>query len=344
MRVPMTDYPAGLLAPHEPPCLSVHLPTHRSRPANAQDPVRFRNLLKEAERALAERYPQADCEAALAPFRALADDALFWSHALDGLAVFGASGLFRTFVLQRPVRESVHVGERFHIRPLIRIYQSADRYRILALSLDDVRLYEGNRDRLAELELDARVPRRLTDALGSETGPVPGRFDRGGGKDDSPTDTVRWFRAVDRAIGEHHPQPPGVPLLLAALPEHHGVFREVSHNIAFLDDGIEASPLGLSLEELRERAWRIVEPRYLHRLADLVDEYGYARSTGLATDDPAEADTASHAGRIATLLVAADGEVPDDLDERVLRMGGEVVVLPAARMPTRSGIAATYRF
>src|SRR5690606_23683291 len=83
-----------------------------------------------------------------------------------------------------------------------------------------VRLYEGNRDRLAELELDARVPRRLTDALGSETGPVPGRFDRGGGKDDSPTDTVRWFRAVDRAIGEHHPQPPGVPLLLAALPEH----------------------------------------------------------------------------------------------------------------------------
>src|SRR5690606_23683292 len=82
-------------------------------------------------------------------------------------------------------------------------------------------------------------------------------------------------------------------------------------SIAFLDDGIEASPLGLSLEELRERAWRIVEPRYLHRLADLVDEYGYARSTGLATDDPAEADTASHAGRIATLLVAADGEVPD---------------------------------
>ena len=44
----VTDYPAGLLAPCEPPCLSVYQPTHRSHPANAQDPVRFRNLLKTA--------------------------------------------------------------------------------------------------------------------------------------------------------------------------------------------------------------------------------------------------------------------------------------------------------
>ena len=33
----------------------------------------------------------------------------------------------------------------------------------------------------------------------------------------------------------------------------------------------------------------------------------------------------------------------DDLGERVLRSGGEVVIVPADRMPTRSGLAATYR-
>jgi hypothetical protein len=34
----------------------------------------------------------------------------------------------------------------------------------------------------------------------------------------------------------------------------------------------------------------------------------------------------------------------DDLAELVLKNGGQVVVMPAERMPTRAGIAALYRF
>ena len=74
------------------------------------------------------------------------------------------------------------------------------------------------------------------------------------------------------------------------------------------------------------------------------------------------------AGRIATLLIEADRQIPgtlddatgaitldelanpevddllDDLGERVLKTGGEVVLVPSGRMPTQTGIAATYRF
>jgi hypothetical protein len=34
----------------------------------------------------------------------------------------------------------------------------------------------------------------------------------------------------------------------------------------------------------------------------------------------------------------------DDLGERVLATGGEVVVVPTERMPTESGLAAIYRY
>jgi hypothetical protein len=34
----------------------------------------------------------------------------------------------------------------------------------------------------------------------------------------------------------------------------------------------------------------------------------------------------------------------DDLAELVLKMGGQVVVVPAGRMPTPTGVAATFRF
>lgn len=48
----------ALLAPHQPPCISLYEPTHHSYPASSQeDPVRYRNLLHLAETSLRERYP-----------------------------------------------------------------------------------------------------------------------------------------------------------------------------------------------------------------------------------------------------------------------------------------------
>ena len=44
-----------LLAPHDPPCVSLYLPTHRYRPQSDQDPIRFKNLLRSAEARLRDR-------------------------------------------------------------------------------------------------------------------------------------------------------------------------------------------------------------------------------------------------------------------------------------------------
>jgi hypothetical protein len=38
-----------LLAVTDAPCLSLYMPTHRTHPENLQDPVRFKNLMKELE-------------------------------------------------------------------------------------------------------------------------------------------------------------------------------------------------------------------------------------------------------------------------------------------------------
>ena len=43
------DYPAVLLRNEETPCLSLYQSTHRQHPDNVQDPIRFRNLVKELE-------------------------------------------------------------------------------------------------------------------------------------------------------------------------------------------------------------------------------------------------------------------------------------------------------
>jgi hypothetical protein len=358
-----------LLRGARPPCLSLYQPTHRAHPDRRQDPIRFGNLVKSLEDALRRNYPTADAGRLLEPFNALAADERFWSRTLDALAVLGAPGLFRVYRLQRSAGELALAGESFHVKPLLRILQSADRYQVLGLSRQEVKLFEGNRDTLDEIDLHPGVPRTVHDALEAQrkqphlsvwtyragaTGPQAGagvQHGQGGQKDaEVERDTEKFFRAVDRALLEHHSRPSGLPLLLAALPEHHASFRRLSRNPFLLADGINTHPDALSAAELRERAWRVLEPHYLERLAGLVEMYGTARSRELGTDDVEEAATGAAGGRVATLLLEAernDAGVDDRLDdvgELALRTGGQVIIVPAARMPTRTGVAAIYRY
>lgn len=376
------DYPEAILAQREPPCLSLYQPTHRTHPDKAQDPIRYRNLLKRIEQSLRQEYPDRQVAPLLEPLHAIADDVQFWNHTLDGLAVLSAPGFFRTYKLQRPVPELAVVADSFHAKPLMRIMQSADRFQVLGLNRHEARLYEGNRDRIAEIDLAPEVPRSLDDALEREFGrdreirtygPIRegkmGRHGKSDVKQDSVrADTEQFFRIVDRGVFEHHSRPAGLPLLLAALPEHHHAFREVSENPHLLDETIDVFPGDLTLDELRERAWDKVLPHYLARLAGFIDRFHAAMPRGQATADLADAARALVEGRIATLLLddgrqvpgrmdAASGEITlgkledphvddllDDLGERVLATGGEVVVVPGERMPTESGLAAIYRY
>ena len=377
-------YAAGLLESRDPPCLSLYMPTHRYHPDNRQDPIRFGNLVKQLEGSLRLQFPSDEIRPLLEPFQALAEDDDFWNHTLDGLAVLGARGLFRVYKLQRPVAVLAVVANSFHTKPLLRIQQSADRYHILGLSRQAIRLFEGNRDVLDEIEPAAGVPRTITEALGEEltephqtvasyggvgAGQSAMHHGHGGKESEVDSDAERFFRAVDRAVLKHHTQPSGLPLLLAALPEHHHTFHQVSRNPKLVTDSIHIHPDAVpSIDELRERAWHVLEPRYQERLAALAEEFANARARGLGDSDLAEVARAVVGGRVATLLIEARREIPgridpatgeidrddlvhpdvddvlDDLGELAIRLGGRVVIVPAERMPTETGIAAIYRY
>jgi len=383
MNLLTKDFRAALLGAHEAPYLSLYQPTHRHHPGNQQDPIRFRNLVKELEQSLQKKYPTEDVRALLEPFESLSNNHDFWSHTTDGLAVFGAPGFFQVFGLQRTTPELAVVAESFHTKPLLGFLQSTDRFQVLALNLHEIKLFEGNRDALDEIDLASGVPRTLTEALGEELtephqtvasyggtggGSVAMRHGHGDKKDEMDNDQKRFFHRVDRAILEAHSQPSGLPLILAALPEHQGHFRKHSQNPFLLEEGIEVHPDALTMPEFRERAWHIFQPQYQARLAELVDEFAVAKSKGLGQEDVKPVAVAAASGQIATLLIEADrqisgqidgvtGEIKfkdlshpevddllDDLGELVLKAGGRVVVVPADQMPTKTGVAATCRF
>ncbi len=358
----------ALLGEREGPCLSLYQTTHRTHPDNQQDPIRFRNLVDELEQSLRREYPSRDVQALLAPLRELAGDFAFWQQALDGLAVLRSTDLYKVLRLQRPVGDVALVAESFHIKPLLRIVQSADRYQVLALTRDSFRVYEGNRDALDELALPEGMREEVERALPRSDRVVRTEGDRQGEADWTDKERERYFRAVDQAVLEHCSRPSGMPLLLIALPEHQGAFRAVSRNPWLLPEGLRTAPDAIDPLTLRATVWKQIEPRYLERLAWLVDSFRAALGTGLASDDPARVGRAAVGGAVATLLVEAGrkmggrldaetgeitpadigkpdvGDVLDDIAEHVLQRGGEVIVVPAERMPSGTGLAATFRY
>lgn len=381
------DTLSQLLAKRDAPCLSLYQPTHRSFPERQQDPIRFKHLVRQLEESLKQQGRADQAKSLLKPFQDLIDDPDFWNANRDGLAVFGAKDYFEIFRLQRSVPELAVANDRMHLKPLLRIAQSADRYQILAITLDSVRLFEGNRDSVDEVALGEGVPKTLEEALGREltekgqTG-FPQGFGRAsergdpmqvesggaGRQDEIDRDRDRFFREVDRAILEHHSRRSKLPLILAALPEHQFHFRKHSHNSFLMEEGIESDVSLLSRDELRQKSWMVMQPRYIKRLEGFINQYGESHGQGLATDQLEQIGQATLEGRVATLLVEAERQIPgvadqqqgkalpvaddtattpdllDELTIWTLEQGGEVISVPTERMPTASGAAAIYRY
>lgn len=373
------DYTDGIYADQTPPCLSLYQPTHRSFPENQQDPIRYRNLVKGLEKSLLKKYDAHKTKQLLEPFVALAEDTEFWNHSGEGLVVLGAPDFFRAYRIQRSVKELVVVADSFHLKPLLRILQSADRYHVLALSRKDVKLYEGNRDGITPVTLTPAASEMIDAARGdlrkvshvevSTSNPGAGGLRGGQGTGDATdNDIERYFRAVDRAILEHYSRPSGLPLVLAALPDNFGRFLKISKNPFLAKKGIEANPESLSVDAIKNHAWEAMKSHHSEGLAGIVSMFNSARSNELGDDDLERVMKAAVEGRVAILLIEADRQIPgrcdlktgeielddldnpevddllDDLGEKVLNSGGQILVVPKEKMPTTSGLAAVYRF
>lgn len=377
----MNEFPHDFLLEEAEPCISIYQPTHRFRPENQQDPIRFKNLLQEVRTELLKKYPENEVKSLLQPLETLQGERPFWAHSGDGLALFATKDRCIVYRLQRPVKELAIVADSFHIKPLIRIFQSADRYHLLGVNRQCFKLFEGNRYGVEEVQIPEDLHQTKEEALGSQvTESYLGAGDAGGPagtammhgygskKDEIDIDIERYFRYVDRTVADNYSKSSKLPLYLVTLAEYHTPFKGLSHNPFLQDHGIKSDFEALDLEQLREQAWEMIEPQYLEKTEKLVENFASAKANGQASEKIEEVVSAAAEDRISRLILE-DGrlypgkinldngeietvnvdetvvdDVMDDLAESVFKSGGEVVVLPEERMPVETGVAAIYRW
>lgn len=373
-----------LLSEHQKPCVSLYVPTQRAPSSWQKNALAFKNLLKTAEKALTDPKDwKAAAPDILKRIGAL-DTQDFWGRQRDTLAVFASPDFFGWWQLAETIPATAVVADTFHTKALVKTLQGDFRYYVLALTRENITLFEGTRDELDVVHVPG-MPRGLREletrsfdssmsakTIGSGPGAGSGTVMFGSSRsshaNEQKDETKALFRMVDKALFPiTHDQ--RAPLILATFDQHHGMFHEVSKNPALLDERIDGNPAELSLQQMRHRAIEILKPRREKALRDIAAQYGAAAAHKRGTNYLPNISKAAVHGRVQTLLIEdgrringtldrTTGEISgmssapdangqdllDDVSELVLAAGGSVYVLPKAMMPTDVGVAAIYRY
>lgn len=307
-------------------CVSIFMTTHHTGSDGGQDPIRLKNLLRDAtERLVDAGLRRARAEDLLRPASRLLGSAEVWPFQGDGLAVFVAPD-FSYFVRSPlPFEDLVVVADRFEIKPLIPLVTENGRYFILALSQKQNRLLEATRYGVRRVPTP-NAPRSLADALRyddperqlqfhtrSGGPPMQGRrpamfHGHGAVIDDAKGNVLRYCQQIDRGLHELLREE-RVPLVLAAVDFEQAIYRAANTYPFLVEQGVPGNPDGASDEALARQTWPIVEPRFRAAREAAARQYRAFQANGRSSADLSVILPAAWQGRVDTLFASRGAHV-----------------------------------
>ncbi|MBN1217786.1 MAG: hypothetical protein JXM69_02565 [Anaerolineae bacterium] len=304
--------------------VSIYMPTRPAGPETRENPIRLKNLVTTAEINLIKngmRPPEAKTILEIA--QNLVDDYDFWQHQNTGLALFVSSDLFRTYRLPLDFEELVVVGNRFHLKPLVSLLSGDGRFYLLALSQNEVRLFQGTRHTFDEVMLTENVPRSLAEALwyedperqqqfhtatatpGQPAGGRPAMFHgHGVGIDDNTAMIRQYFQKLDQGLAELL-RDETVPLILAGVDYLFPIYQKANSYPHLVNQGVGGNPENMNREELHRQAWQIIRPHFEQAQKDAFSRYRQLVKTNHTSQDVRKIVPAAHYAQVDTLFVVS---------------------------------------
>jgi hypothetical protein len=350
------------------PAVTIYVSTTPLTEAAQGDRIELKNLGKEAvtqlQAAGTEKRSIWPIEAALAEIES--DDA-FWAHQANSLAIFVTPDSLRTFRLPSRLEGSVHVSDRFHIKPLLRAVTFGQDAYVLAIGMGDVRLIEISPDLPPHSVKVPGLPKDMADAIGRRSHTKrSGAMVTGEGTSEHALMT-RYARVVDEALRpvlSGHER----PLIVAAAEPMSSIYRAVSSYAHTAPESLGGSADHTPDHVLASEARGVLDRLYAARIADLAKLFSEREGQGRATTDIASAASAATFGAIDTLIVDIDAVVPgrvddetgavtfataddaitygvvDEIVSRALRSGARIVAARKDDVPGNGPLAAILRY
>ena len=363
--------------------ISIFMPTHPETSEIEQDQIRFKNLIRQAEKhCLDMGVPSKDMDNMLEKGWQLLREASFWRYAADGLAVFLSPDLFLNYRIPLKFEELLVTANRFHIKPLLPLFSSDGRFYVLALSQKQVRMVQCTRYSAMEVDLpelsgglqqvlkyddSGKTFQFHTGTTGGDGRKSAMFHGQGIGVDDAKNQIVQYFRQVDKTTWKILQNETAL-LILAGVDYLLPLYRSVCSYSNLADGGVQGNPDSLSVRKLHAKALEIVQPYFTESQEAAAARLRQYAGTGLASSDLREIVPATVQGRVDILFVTmgrqrwgtfnpAENQVQlleeaktgsEDLLNLIavetLMHGGRVYAVQPEQMPETGSAAALFRF
>ncbi len=304
-------------------CISLFMPTVQAGAETQQNPIRFKNLVKQAEAKLQDHgLSHTEALELLQPLMDLDKDE-FWQSQKQLLAAFVTNNFCRYFCLPLEFEELVVVNDRFHLKPLMPLLAGDGEFYVLTLSQDNVRFLTGSRYHIEEIEIPG-LPKSMDAALQYDETAKAGQFristNKGGtnnsfqhagtfhgqgslDRDDIRQDLLQYFHLIDSSLHEFL-RDKRAPLVLAGVEYLIPIYREANTYQHLIDESIPENQKITKPEDLHAQAWTLVEPYFTQTKGDAINHYHELQTTGKTSTDLHEVVPAACFGRVEQLFVA----------------------------------------
>jgi len=297
-------------------CVSIYMPTVKSGPEIQQNPIKFKNALRKAEKALQERVDHKRVKRMLAPAEKLLEETRFWNQQSLGLAVHLSDGFFHTYRLAIPVQDLITIGKRFHLKPMLALLDMRARFYVLVLSQNLIQLLDCTPYSVSPMEVPS-MPHDIADALREEsekqlqfhtgTGSAKGGraaafHGQGAGKDARKDKLLRYFRTVNSLLVEVLKNQ-DVPLVLACVDYLFPIYQEANTYARLYSEALTGNFEEERSENVKDQAWELVKPHFQKYQEEALREFRELAHTERTSEDLRKILPASFEGRVQALFV-----------------------------------------
>ncbi|MDO5605719.1 MAG: hypothetical protein Q4G25_11225 [Paracoccus sp. (in: a-proteobacteria)] len=366
--VPTKSELKRLIDTRSPASVTLYLPTTSETQHIEQSRIELKNLAREADQQLeAVGVDKRVRWAVQEQIEEIAEDDDFWAHQSTSLGIFVTPDRHKTFRLPTRLDAQVHVSDRFHIKPILRVMSRPDHVFVLALEENGVRLIEVMN---GEQAIEVRVPDMPKDAasaVGKSTINDRSHSRRIHGDEGQKVRLRQYCRQIDRAL---RPLLTGheEPMVVVATQPLASVYQSVCSYSEIVEEVVEHAPARMTPAELAELVRPVIDRILSDRITGFRETYEARASEGRATTDVAQAARAATYGAVDAMLVDINHVLPglvdretgavtiddeddavnygivDEIAARVIRNGGEVIGVRSDDIPDGKPLAVIMRY
>jgi hypothetical protein len=309
----------NIVSIQHPYCISIYMPFFRNGAEIQQNPIRFKNLLSEAEKLLVKRGKRAtEASWMLTSAKRFLNFHSFWQYDASGLAAFIAPGIVKIFRTPSSFRETIMIGDHFYIRPVLPMITSHMKYYMLDLNLSGVRLYSGSRYLFSRIESET-LPGPIENVLlsdfsekhtqfygtsmpGDSESPVV--YGYGHDTDNQTRRIIEYFNIVNNAVTSLLNKT-NAPLITAGVDYLHPIYHKVNSYPQLLDKGIRLDIALFSDQQMHEQSLELVQPYYATRKQYDKEQYRMlaGKKSSTAVNDIQSIVAGALHGRVNTLFL-----------------------------------------